>query len=54
LFSTENAFRVSCKNLVQHENFDNVILFLIAFTTILLTVETPDMNPKGELAYVLK
>ena len=54
IFSTENQFRVKCKNLVQHAYFDNVILFLIAFSTVLLTLETPDMDPKGQLAYVLK
>ena len=54
VFSTENKFRVICKNLVQHQNFDNVILFLIAFSTILLTLETPRMDPKGQKAFVLK
>lgn len=45
--SPTNKFRSICAKIVGHPYFDNFILFLILFSTILLTLETPLDPPLG-------
>lgn len=48
LFSGENNLRKVCSKIVGHPYFDSLILFLIGFSTILLTLESPLDDPKGK------
>jgi hypothetical protein len=41
----KNAFRVMCSKIVGHSNFDNFVLFMIIFSTVLLAIEDPFENP---------
>jgi len=53
LFGTENKFRNICKSVICHPNFDNLILYLILFSTIMLCIENPLENPLGEKKQVM-
>ena len=48
LFDEDNKFRNICKSVICHPNFDNLILYLILFSTIMLCIENPLENPLGE------
>ena len=41
LLKSDNKFRMYSANIVGHSNFDNVVLFLILFSTVLLAIEDP-------------
>ena len=43
----DSAVRRFAGKIVGHQHFDNVILFLIIFSTILLTLETPLDDPNS-------
>ena len=49
----DNGFRKICRNIVGHQHFDTFILLLIAFSTILLTLESPLADPQGQRQRVL-
>lgn len=53
LFSKENCLRKVCYNIVKHELYDSLVLLLIGISTILLTLDNPNMDEQGELARVL-
>ena len=60
LLKNDNKFRMYCANIVGHSNFDNVVLFLILFSTVLLAIEDPFEYPHslkknilGKLDYIL-
>lgn len=42
-----------CADIVGHKNFDNTVLFLIIFSTILLAIEDPFENPKSQKKKVM-
>jgi hypothetical protein len=44
----KNKIRELCRKTVGYQHFDNFILFLIGFSTILLTLENPLDDPNGE------
>lgn len=46
----ENKIRVFSVRVVEHENFDNAILFLIMFSTLCLCWESPLFDPKDAQA----
>lgn len=43
----ENPIRRLAIRIVEKENFDNFILFLIIFSTSMLILETPLNDPKS-------
>lgn len=49
-----NLVRVKSSVVVGYKHFDNFILFLIVFSTILLTLEHPMMDPNGTRAITLE
>ena len=53
LFTKENWLRKVCYNIVKYKHYDNIVLFLIAVSTILLTLDNPNMNDEGVMAEVL-
>jgi len=53
LFDDENGLRKVCNKVVGHPYFDSLILFLIGFSTILLTLESPLDDPNGERGKIL-
>lgn len=53
LFTKENCLRKICYHIVSHSWYDSVVLFLIAVSTVLLTLDNPNMDDKGQLAHVL-
>jgi hypothetical protein len=53
LFSGDNCIRKVCSKIVGHPYFDSLILFLIGFSTILLTLESPLDDPQGQRGQVL-
>jgi len=54
LLGEENWIRVKSSKIVGYKHFDNFILFLIVFSTILLTLEHPMMDPNGTRAITLE
>ena len=48
MMGPKNKIREICKKAVGHQHFDNLILFLIGFSTILLTLENPLDDPNGK------
>jgi len=50
----DNSFRVACSKVVGHQQFDNCVLFLILFSTILLAIEDPFEYPLGTKASVME
>ena len=53
LFSKKNWLRKICYHIVSNKHYDNIVLLLIAVSTILLTLDNPNMDDKGVLAEVL-
>jgi len=51
---SENFLRKYCAIIVGHRYFDNSILFLIAFSTVLLALENPLDDPDSNYTFVLK
>ena len=51
---SNNWVRVKSSVVVGYKHFDNFILFLIVFSTILLTLEHPMMDPNGTRAIYLE
>jgi len=48
LLGEENPFRKLCRMIVSHKLFDNVILALIGFSTVLLAIDNPlEIDPNG-------
>ena len=54
LFSKENWLRKVCYHIVKFKHYDNIVLLLIAISTILLTLDNPNMDDKGMMAEVLQ
>ena len=50
LLGTKNCFRNLCAKIVNYRHFDNFIIVMILFSTLLLTVESPLDDPKGSKA----
>lgn len=50
IFSETNCFRRMCARISGHGRFETIILFLIIFSTIMLTQESPLLNP-GSFQY---
>lgn len=53
IMSDTNRFRVTCSKIVGHSNFDNFVLFLIVFSTILLAIEDPFEFPGSKKKAIL-
>ena len=53
LFTKENWLRKICYHIVKFKHYDNIVLMLIAVSTILLTLDNPNMDDKGVMAEVL-
>ena len=45
ILGEQNWFRIKCSLIVRHKHFDNFVLFLILFSTILLAIEDPYEKP---------
>ena len=54
IFSKDNCLRSICYKIVKHPFYDSAVLILIAVSTILLTIDNPNMDGQGDLAEVLK
>ena len=54
LMDNENFLRKKCAYIVGHRYFDNTILFLILFSTVLLALENPLADPDSHYSFVLK
>ena len=52
--SPENPFRLICSKIVGHPYFDNAILLLIGFSTILLALENPLDDEMSHYVQTLK
>lgn len=46
-FSKTNFMRKVCYKIVKHAWYDTLVLIMIAFSTILLTLDNPNMNQNG-------
>ena len=53
LFGPDNLFRSSCANLISHPKFDTTILAFIVFSSIVLAVDNPLLNPESGFAKAL-
>lgn len=52
--SPKNPLRLGCAAIAGHHYFENFILFLIVFSTIMLTLENPLDDPEGSFTKSLK
>ena len=52
-FSKHNCLRKLCHKIVKQAWYDTVVLILIAVSTVLLTLDNPNMDPNSQLAAVL-
>ncbi len=48
-----NSLRNLCFDLVHKTYFDQIILFFILFSTVLMAIETPMDDPNGQKMYIL-
>jgi voltage-dependent calcium channel L type alpha-1D len=53
LFGPDNTFRSMCANLISHPKFDTTILAIIVFSSIVLAVDNPLLNPDSGFAKAL-
>lgn len=53
LFSPQNILRRICFQIVKNSQYDNAVLLLIAASTVLLTMDNPNIDGNGELATIL-
>ena len=53
MFGPQNSFRKSVSALIRNIHFDNAVLLLILVSTVLLCMEMPLADPKGEYVRVL-
>ena len=53
LLGKENCVRKVCYHIVKHKWYDTAVLLLIAISTVLLTLDNPNMDENGDLATVL-
>lgn len=53
IFGKDNWLRKVCYHIVKHPWYDTTVLSLIAISTILLTLDNPNMDPMGDMADVL-
>lgn len=51
--SNTNKFRLFIAKIVKSTRFENFILFLIAFSSVLLALDNPLNNPNSTLAVFL-
>ena len=54
IFGPDNYLRQLLALIVDHPVCDNTVTFLIVLSTIFLVLDTPFLNPKGDLAIFLK
>ena len=54
IMGKNNPIRKLCRSIVANKLFDPFILFMIAFSTILLTLENPLDNPNSQKTLVLR
>lgn len=54
ILGKSNIFRVWCAKVVGNPYFDNSILFLIGFSTVLLALENPLADPESSYTKTLK
>ena len=52
-FKPKNWLRRVCFHIVDWKHYDTVVLFLIAISTVLLTLDNPNTDPSGPLAETL-
>ena len=52
-FSKENCLRRICYHIVKHAWYDTAVLVLIGVSTVLLTLDNPNLDGKSSLAQVL-
>lgn len=53
IFKEKDAFRVACSKIVGHEKFDDIVLFFIIASTVLLAIEDPFEFPGSKKKAVL-
>ena len=54
MFSKENCLRNVCYRIVTHVWYDTAVLIFITSSTVMLTIDNPNMDGKGSLASVLR
>lgn len=54
LFAPDNRFRQFCYKIVKWSYYDTVVLFFIAISTLLLTLDNPNNDPNGDMDSFLK
>ena len=53
MFSPKNRLRILCHKIVSFRHYDNIVIGLIVISTILLTLDNPLNDPKGQLVIFL-
>ena len=53
MFSPKNRLRILCHKIVSFGHYDNIVIGLIVISTILLTLDNPLNDPKGQLVIFL-
>jgi len=50
IFGPDNIFRSSCADIISHPKFDSTILCFIVFSSIVLAIDNPLLNPESDFA----
>jgi voltage-dependent calcium channel L type alpha-1D len=53
IFGKKNPIRRICKSIVTWEYFDSIIITIIVISSVVLAIDNPLNDPKGDLAIVL-
>lgn len=53
-FSKNNWIRNICYNIVKHSWYDSLVIILIGISTVLLTIDNPNIDGASDLAKVLQ
>ena len=54
IFPPENRIRYLCYKIVNWKHYDTTVLVLIAISTLLLTMDNPNMDPYGGMTKFLE
>lgn len=53
VFAENNCLRRICHKIVKNKFYDSIVLILISVSSVLLTLDDPNMDPQGEMANTL-
>jgi len=53
IFHKESDFRKHCTTIKNNNHFNNFILCIIMISSVQLVIDTPDLNPDGQISFII-